>query len=155
MNRKKVLIIPTPIRSHIIPSCNFINTLGNDYDFYWGVPGEHANNLKKYTNVEILTSERVISMYRFDEYEYFIGKIVHFFQNSFNIYSTYRKRKKELKELVLKINPDIILIDIFSSTDIFLLYHLTKEIVTFSPMLSVYDDLNITSRKMSFLELSI
>lgn len=142
------LIIPAPIRSHVIPSFYLASLFKEHYEvIYACYKGELdelvlANGFKN----RIITSERFAL--GFDPVESWQkhGQKVSFrflvsaVKNGLTM-ATYKKRKAELSKLITELDPEIIFIDIFLSTDFLIIKLLLPNITIafFNPMLNTYN----------------
>lgn len=142
------LIIPAPIRSHVIPSF-YLASLFNEYYevVYTCYKGELdelviANGFKN----RIITSERfalgfdpVESWQKHGQrvsFRFLVSAII----NGLTM-ATFKKRKAELSDLINELTPTIIFVDIFSSTDFLIIKPLFPNITIafFNPMLNTYN----------------
>lgn len=150
------LIIPAPIRSHVIPSF-YLASLFNEhykviYACYQGELDELvlANGFKN----TIITSERfALGFDPVESWQKYGQKVSFRFlvsavKNGLKM-ATYKKRKAELSKLIYELNPDIIFIDIFSSTDFLIIKPLFPHITIafFNPMLNTYNPIGFPNVK--------
>jgi UDP:flavonoid glycosyltransferase YjiC (YdhE family) len=142
------LIIPAPIRSHVIPSFYLATLFKEHYEVVYACyKGELdklvlANGFKN----RIITSERFAL--GFDPVESWQNHgqkisfrfLVSAIKNGLTM-ATYKKRKAELSKLITEVNPEITFIDIFSSTDFLIIKALFPNIriAFFNPMLNTYN----------------
>lgn len=142
------LIIPAPIRSHVIPSF-YLASLFNEYYevIYACYKGELdelvlANGFKN----RIITSERFalgfdpVESWQTHGQKISFRFLVSAVKNGLTM-ATYKKRKAELSKLITELHPEIIIIDIFSSTDFLIIKPLFPNITIafFNPMLNTYN----------------
>lgn len=145
--KKKAIILPGSIKSHLLPSFYLARQLASEYEVYYLVripaheklvtdQGYHFIRLKTYG----------IGYYA--EYNYVKrkynnrGKLFRLFAmvKLFVLNQLFRQRRKEVREIMKEVEPDIVLIDIFCAPDyiFFYPYHSTAQIAFFSPMLSTH-----------------
>lgn len=142
------LIIPAPIRSHVIPSFYLASLFKEHYELIYACyKGELdelvlANGFKN----RIITSERfALGFDPVESWQKHGQKISYRFlvsavKNGLTM-ATYKKRKAELSKLITELDPEIIFIDIFSSTDFLIIKPLFPNITIafFNPMLNTYN----------------
>lgn len=142
--KKKALIIPASIKSHVLPSFFLADMLlSEDYEVTYAVTTKVLVESVLKNGYEPQEISRYKVGYGFEED--FIkeqGDKATFFEIA-KCYLTnelYWNRKKEIEDLVEKVKPDIVILDIYSTTDfIFFHSHQTKpKIFFFNPMPSTY-----------------
>jgi UDP:flavonoid glycosyltransferase YjiC (YdhE family) len=153
------LIIPAPIRSHVIPSF-YLASLFNEhykviYACYKGELDELvlANGFKNM----IITSERFalgfdpVGSWQIHGQKVSLRFLVCAVKNGLTM-ATYKKRKAELSKLITELNPELIFIDIFSSTDFLIIKPLFPNITIafFNPMLNTYNSFGYANVKGEF-----
>jgi UDP:flavonoid glycosyltransferase YjiC (YdhE family) len=141
--KKKALIIPAQIRSHVLPSFFIADILSKEYDVTYAV----TDNILAEAVHENGFIAHIISRYKagYGIEERFIREsgekvslwalIKSYFGNVL-----YWNRKKEIEDLLEKVNPDIVIVDIYNSTDFLFLhsYYKKLKIFFFNPMPSTY-----------------
>ena len=142
------LIIPAPIRSHVIPSFYLASLFYEHYEvIYACCKGELdelviANGFKN----RIVTSERFalgfdpVESWQKHGQKFSFRFLVSAIKKGLTM-GTYKKRKAELNKLITELDPSIIFIDIFSSTDFLIIKLLFPNITIafFNPMLNTYN----------------
>lgn len=141
--KKKALIIPAQIRSHVLPSFFLADILSKEYEVTYAVTDTilagsvHENGF----------TSHIISKYKagYDIEERFIresGEKVSFCRllKSYLGNILYWNRKKEIDDLLQKVNPEIVIVDIYNSTDFIFLHSYCKKlkVLFFNPMPSTY-----------------
>ena len=142
------LIIPAPIRSHVIPSFYLASLFNEHYKVIYACYKGELDELVLANGFEnrIITSERFALGFDPVESWQTHGQKISFrflasaVKNGL-IMATYKKRKAELSKLITELNPEIIFIDIFSSTDFLIIKPLFPNITIafFNPMLNTYN----------------
>jgi len=143
--KKKALIIPASIRSHVLPSLFLADLLSeNGYEVHYAVTSEGLKKIveKNFYNASIISSYKVaiglegryITEIRKEKIS-ILRLIKVYLANEVNEY-----RKQEYNTLIELIKPNVIILDIFNSTDFISLYPKNNEIkiCLFNPMLSTY-----------------
>lgn len=142
------LIIPAPIRSHVIPSFYLASLFSKHYKVIYACYKGELDELVKsngFTN-RIIKSERFalgfdpIESWQKHGKKISFGFFVSAITNSLTM-AIYKKRKAELSKLIIEIKANLVFIDIFSSTD-FLIIKLSFpniKIAFFNPMLNTYN----------------
>lgn len=144
MSKSNILFLTASIRSHVMPAMYLADLIAEKYDIYFAVTNDVLKELVEengYNSVMQSQFRVMIGM----EPSYILSKkkqTVSFW----SLVRTYRKneifefRKRELVKLIQNINPQTVIIDIFSSTDYFVLKTINQElnIIFFNPMLSTY-----------------
>ena len=155
----KILIIPAPIRSHILPSLYLGELFQNKNEiFYASLDGEFSELIQKNGfNFILLNTDRFASGFDpLNVYNLHGGKLsLRFFVSAIHNYFnkvTYKNRRDSLIKIIDAIQPSLVVIDIFSSTDFLILKPIYKhlQIVLFNPMLNTFD-LTVTEKKKSSL----
>lgn len=139
--------MPGAIRSHLLPSFYLAQHLANDYDIYYLINGTDHEKLitdQGYHFVGLKT--RDIGNYceyhhvkrKFGRYGSLIKWCIMI--KLFLANELYRKRKEELTAIVDQLQPDIVLIDVFSITNYLFFYASNPRVAIafFSPMLSTH-----------------
>jgi hypothetical protein len=151
----RILIIPAPIRSHILPSLYLGELFQNKNEiFYASLDGEFSELIKKNGfKFILLNTDRFASGFDpLNVYNLKGGKLsLRFFISTIHNYInkvTYKNRKDSLIKIIDEIQPSLVLIDIFSSTDFLILKPIYNhlQIVFFNPMLNTFD-LTVTEKK--------
>lgn len=149
--KKRALFIPASIRSHVLPSFFLADILSEDFDITYAVTNKilEESVLENGFRAIIIAGHKagVGLEARFIQEK---GEKVSFFRlmKSYLTHEIYWKRKKELDELVESLKPDVIIMDVFSSTDFLVLHHHQHiKLLFFNPMPSTYrvDDYPIVS----------
>jgi UDP:flavonoid glycosyltransferase YjiC (YdhE family) len=144
MERKKILFIVSPIKSHFIPSFYLAKLLSSTADIYYTVfenstaelvTNQGFNTIMNNSNRFGIGTERSAIDYH--------GNRVSIWTHikSFICNKIYTERKADLTRIVDELNPYAIFIDTFSSTDFAVLYsyRLSIRFLFFNPMLSTYE----------------
>lgn len=141
--KKSILFIPASIHSHIIPTMYLADMVKDDYNIYFAVTNTalaeivHINGFNSVFTGSFRVAVGMESFY----IQHFKKKNSRWaLLNCILREDIYRHRQAELLELVENIAPDVIIIDIFNSTDFLVLYEKFKNIkyVFLNPMLSTY-----------------
>ena len=141
--KKRVLFIPASIRSHVIPTLYVADQLVSEYDVYYAVTNQVLADIvteNGYTPVMNDQFRVAVGM----EHQFLVTKRrkTGFWQVLRSVYCNdlFYHRKQVLDELVTQIKPDVVIIDIFSSTDFLALYHhrARVKLLFCNPMLSTY-----------------
>ncbi|GAB3640258.1 glycosyltransferase [Spirosoma arcticum] len=137
--KKKALIIPAQIRSHVLPSFFLANILLKDYEVVYAVTDTilaesvHKNGFRVHliSRYKVGCSHEARFLEGSGRKASFFALIKSYLQNTI-----YWNRKKEIEGLLKKVDPDVVIIDIYNSTDyIFLHSHYKKlKILFFNPM---------------------
>ena len=140
--KKRALFIPASIRSHVLPSFFLADILSEDFDITYAVTTkilEESVLENGFQSIIISGNKAGVGLEaRFIQEQ---GERVTFFRlmKSYLSHEIYWKRKKELDELVEKLEPDVIIMDVFSSTDFLVLHHHRHlKLMFFNPMPSTY-----------------
>ena len=141
--KKKALIIPSGSRSHVLPTFFLADILSQDYEVTYAVTDKileesvHKNGF----------STHQISKYKvgYGFEEMFIqerGQKVSSYTliKSYLSNELYWNRKKEIDDLLKKVEPDIVIIDVFNNTDFLFLYSnsIKRKVFSYNPMPSTY-----------------
>jgi hypothetical protein len=144
MSKPNVLFLPASIRSHIMPAMYLADILKEKYESYFTVTNDILEELVIKNDYKTIRHSGVKSM---------IGMENDFILNEkkekigfWNLVKTlinneiFEFRKKELISIIEQINPKIVFIDIFSSTDYLVLKAINPnlKLFFFNPMLSTY-----------------
>lgn len=123
----KILIIPFNIESHIYSTFSFANTLkGNGYDVYYAVHSSFVELIEN-QGYKALAIDKFIFGYGLETSlrkgmpNSYISSLIDRLTNKF-----YTERKMELLKIVNFVKPDLIVTDIFCSTDFIILYPYLK-----------------------------
>jgi hypothetical protein len=155
----RILIIPAPIRSHILPSFYLAELLQDKNEiFYASLEGEFSDLIKNNGfNWKLLKADRFacgfdpVNIYNLHGGKLSLKFLISSIRNYINK-GTYKDRRDSLVSIIDEIKPSLILIDIFSSTDFLILKPIYNhiKIVLFNPMLNTFD-LPGTEREKSSL----
>jgi len=141
--KKRVLFIPASIRSHIIPPLYVAELLAGEYDVFYAVTNPVLAAIvadNGFTPVLSTTLRVAIGM----EPGYLAaqGRRAGFWPSlrAVRTNEIYWQRKRELDELLARVKPAVVIIDVFSSTDFLVLYphRATVRLLFCSPMPSTY-----------------
>lgn len=142
------LIIPAPIRSHVIPSFYLASIFSVEYEISYACYEGELDELVKsngFKNKIVTTVRFALGFDPFKSWQkhgqkFSIRFLVSALKNGLTL-NTYKKRKKELTKLIIELKPKIIFIDIFSSTDFLIIKPLFPNITIafFNPMLNTYE----------------
>lgn len=141
--KERVLFITASIRSHIIPTLYVAELLADEYDVFYAVTNPVLADLvadNGFTPVVSTTLRVALGM----EPGYLAGQRRRAgFWPSLRAVRTneiYWQRKRELDELLARVKPAVVIIDIFSSTDFLVLYphRATVRLLFCNPMPSTY-----------------
>lgn len=139
--RKSLLFLPASIQSHIIPLFYLASLVAKEFDVWFAVADDSHEELvlKQGFNITKISPYKVCLGMERD----FTAKETGnngFFPTLFAIHKDYiySYRRKEFDDLIQKINPKLILLDIFNSTDLLVLDSMLTEIpvIFVNPMLS-------------------
>jgi UDP:flavonoid glycosyltransferase YjiC (YdhE family) len=141
--KKSALIIPAQIKSHILPSFFLADILSKDYEVIYAVTNTTLIESVNKNGYKALQISKYKAGYahekRFLEDN---GRKASFFSlvRCYLSNCLYWHRKKEIEELLNKVDPSIVIIDIYNSTDYIFLhsYHKKVKIFFFNPMPSTY-----------------
>jgi UDP:flavonoid glycosyltransferase YjiC (YdhE family) len=141
--KKIALIIPASIKSHVLPSFFLADMLSEDYEVTYAVTTKVLEESVLKNGFKTQKISRYKVGYEFEEdFVKEKGEKATFFKIAKCYLSNelYWNRKKEIDDLVEKVKPDIVILDIYSTTDfIFLHSHHTKpKVLFFNPMPSTY-----------------
>ncbi|NIJ52987.1 glycosyltransferase [Dyadobacter arcticus] len=143
MSKKTALFIPSPIRSHVLPSFYLAELLSEEYDIVYAV-GNHIleelcieNGFKCFTiggfKIGLGMEERYIR----EKYgkTSFTRLFMAYFSNEL-----YSLRKDIYDRIVQDWKPDLVILDVFTSTEFFILNQYSGlKIAFFNPMPSIYN----------------
>jgi hypothetical protein len=141
--KKKALIIPSEFRSHVLPSFFLANILLDEYEVNYALTDKILEESVQKNGFKT----HIISVYKVGyglERAYIRDK-----GSKVSIFSLYKcylfnelywNRKKEIDNLLEKVKPDIIIVDIFNSTDFIFLYSNSAKhkVFFYNPMPSTY-----------------
>jgi UDP:flavonoid glycosyltransferase YjiC (YdhE family) len=142
-SRKRVLFIPASIRSHVLPALYLADMLSNGFDVYFAVTSQLlANIVSQNGYTPVMNSPYRIGVGMEQGYLTSKQKKAGFIQVLGAMYRNelYKHRKQELEALMARLQPEVVIIDIFNSTDLLPLYkyRFQTKIVFYNPMLSTY-----------------
>ena len=150
------LIIPAPIRSHVIPSFYLASLFSEKFEIMYACYAGELDELVLANGFKnrIITSERFalgfdpVESWQKHGQKISFRFLVSAIKNGLTM-ATYKKRKAELSKLINEVNPEIIFIDIFSSTDFLIIKTLFPNITIafFNPMLNTYNLLGYANVK--------
>ena len=158
----RILIIPAPIRSHILPSLYLGELLqDNNEIFYASLEGEFSDLIKKngFKWILLNTDRFACGFDPLYVYNLHGGKLsLKFFFSSILNYinkGTYKNRRDCLVSIIDEIMPSLVLIDIFSSTDFLIIKPIYNhlKIALFNPMLNTFDLTETKKKKSSWGEI--
>ncbi|MGA0560032.1 nucleotide disphospho-sugar-binding domain-containing protein [Larkinella sp. VNQ87] len=141
--KKSILFLPASIRSHVIPALYVADLLADEYTVYVAVTNDVL--------AEIVTKQGFQAI-RTSSYRIGLGMESGFVADTKKSRSrwqvlkaivkneVYWHRRNELEQIIDRINPAAILIDIFNSTDLLAVYPKAKnrKLLFVNPMLSTY-----------------
>lgn len=141
--KKRVLFIPASIRSHVLPALYLADLLADEYDAYFAVTDQVlADIVTENGFTPILNDPYRIAVGMEQDYLLSKNEKVNFLQiiRSIHTNALYQHRKQELDRLMARIKPEVVVIDIFNSTDFLALYDYRNRvrILFCNPMLSTY-----------------
>ncbi|MFZ4672331.1 MAG: hypothetical protein ACOYLT_09990, partial [Flavobacterium sp.] len=139
------LIIPAPIRSHVIPSFYLAVLFSKNYEIVYACYEGELAELVQSNGFKNMIIKSVRFALGFDPVECWqkhgqkmsIRFLLSAITNGLKM-TTYKKRKAELSKVITEIKPKLIIIDVFSSTDFLIIKPLFPDIkiVFFNPMLN-------------------
>lgn len=144
MAKKRALFIPASIRSHVLPSFHLAELLSEEYDIVYGVSNDILGEICRSNGFRYfifngpkigLGMEEHYVRERFGR-PGFIRLIQTYINNRL-----YMLRKELYDRIVADWDPDIVVLDVFMSTDFFILNQY-RNIITwfFNPMPSIYNE---------------
>jgi UDP:flavonoid glycosyltransferase YjiC (YdhE family) len=141
--KKSVLFLPASIRSHVVPALYLADVLSSDYDIHFAVTGDVLEEIvvkQGYSAIRTSSFRVALGMEGLYLWEKKKKNSKWDILKSIRTNELYHYRQNELAEIIDRIKPDIIFIDIFNSTDILVVQSRYKEIrlVFLNPMLSTY-----------------
>jgi hypothetical protein len=141
--KKRALFIPASIRSHVLPSFFIADLLSNDHSITYAVTNKILEELVIENGFQAVNiSGYKVGIGQEANYIQSKGEKVSFFRvvKSYLSQEIYWHRKKELDNLIEQLKPSVIVMDIFNSTDFWVLYphHQTIKLWFFNPMPSTY-----------------
>ncbi|WP_211220220.1 glycosyltransferase [Rudanella lutea] len=141
--KKRVLFIPASIRSHIIPTLYLADLLADEYDIYYAVTTPVlADIVAQNGYTPVMNDSFRIGFGMEQNFLRSKKEKAGFWQvlRSVHRNDVYHHRKQVLDELMNRLLPDVVIIDIFSSTDFLALYEyrLRVRLLFCNPMLSTY-----------------
>ncbi len=157
----RILVIPAPIRSHILPSLYLGELFQNENEiFFASLEGEFAELINKNGHKWVLlnTDRFACGFDPLSVYNKHHGKLsIKFLIDSIRNYTkrvTYKKRRDSLVAIIDEIKPSLVLIDIFSSTDFLILKPIYNDLkfAFFNPMLNTFDLAETKKKKASWKE---
>ncbi|WP_345271504.1 hypothetical protein [Nibrella viscosa] len=141
--KKRALFIPASIRSYIIPTLYLADRLADEYDIYYAVTNPVlADIVSENGYIPVMNDSFRIAVGMEQSFLLSKKRKAGFWQVLRSVCNNevYRHRKQVLDELMARLQPDVVLIDIFSSTDYLALYDYRENVrlVFCNPMLSTY-----------------
>lgn len=135
-SKKRVLFLPAPVRSHIIPTLHIAGLLARDYSITYAVTSSIlAELVSKNGFTPVLTSA-------WQPHETLEWEQIRFWSTIYTLITNkqYHHRKQELDNLLVQIKPDYIIIDVFNSNDFLALYHHRNEVqlLFYNPMMATF-----------------
>lgn len=141
--KKKALIIPAQIRSHVLPSFFLANILLKDYEVAYAVTDNilaesvHKNGFRAHliSRYKVGHNDEAKFLEESGQKASFFTLIKHYLHNTI-----YWNRKKEIEKLLEKVKPDVVIIDIYNSTDYIFIhsYYKKLKVLFFNPMPSTH-----------------
>lgn len=144
MEKKKLLIITAPIKSHIIPSFYLYENLKDRYEIKYLVTNPHLGKLVEEFGGEWIeiTRYQIGGRQEKDMIEE-KGYKANWLNESIAIINNdiYKRRRNELEKIIISEKPSAIIIDVFNSIDYYVLHKFEAKIkiAFFNPMLSLYN----------------
>jgi UDP:flavonoid glycosyltransferase YjiC (YdhE family) len=147
-----VLMIPAPIRSHVLPSFYLAQLLQAQHQVVYATCDGELGQLvmENGYRLEPLNVDRfALGFDPLATYNRHKGKLtLSFFKEAILNglqRKTFKTRQQALRQLIDKVNPSIVLLDVFSSTDFLILKPLYPHLqfAFFNPMLSTYNHGNM------------
>lgn len=141
--KKRILFIPASIRSHVIPILYVADLLADNYDIFYAVTNQVlADIVSENGYTPVMNDHFRIAVGMEQSFLLSRKKKAGFWQVLRSVYTNelYRHRKQTVDELMTRIQPDAVIIDVFSSTDFLALYDYrsTVRLLFCNPMLSTY-----------------
>jgi UDP:flavonoid glycosyltransferase YjiC (YdhE family) len=141
--RKRALFIPASIRSHIVPTLYVAELLASEYDVFYAVTDPVlAAIVSENGFTPVLNSAWRVAIGMEPRFLASQGRGTGFWPviQAVHANELYWQRKRELDELLDRVKPAVVIIDIFSSTDFLVLYHhrATVQLLFCNPMPSTY-----------------
>lgn len=141
--RKRVLFIPASIRSHILPTLYLADLLANEYDIYYAVTTKVLADIVSENGYKPVMNDHFrIAVGMESEFLRSKKRSSAFWQVLRSVYTNdvYYHRKQAMDELMNRLQPDLVIIDVFNSTDFLALYTYRSKVGLFfyNPMLSTY-----------------
>lgn len=141
--KKSVLLLPASIRSHVVPALYLADCLAEEYDIHFAVTNDVLEEIvTKQGYNAIRTGTFRVGLGMEDRFVFERKRKTGKWETLKCIRNNdlFAYRQKELSDIIDRINPHAIFIDIFNSTDILVLYPKYKDIrlMFLNPMLSTY-----------------
>jgi len=141
---EKALVITAPIRSHLVPAMYVAEILRERYEFHFAVDGDvlkqiaerNGHKTRTMSSFRILVGMEplfILQQKRSRPTKWRILKSV--YKNEILSF-----RQRELAKCITEINPSVIFVDIFASTDFIVLFtkFSSAKVIFINPMLSTY-----------------
>lgn len=141
--KKRVLFIRASIRSHVIPTLSVAELLAGEYDVFYAVTNPVlAAIVAENGFTPVLSTTLRVALGMEPGYLAGQGRRAGFWPSLRAVQTNeiYWQRKRELDELLARVKPAVVIIDIFSSTDFLALYphRATVRLLFCNPMPSTY-----------------
>ncbi|MES1220147.1 MAG: hypothetical protein ABUT20_31885 [Bacteroidota bacterium] len=119
---QKILFIPYVLESHMLPTLGVAKILRDKYSIVYALPVMFNGfaTLHGYQHAELNSYPIALNFDRFHGFEKKRGYLAAMRERILN--KSVHKREKDLRELIEKVRPDFILLDLLSGTDFILLY---------------------------------
>jgi UDP:flavonoid glycosyltransferase YjiC (YdhE family) len=143
---EKALIVTAPILSHVLPSLFLAELLEDVYDVSYAVPSGRLKELVNSNGYYNYPLETVRFANGFDPIDVYNRNgqkknIVTAFSIFYSAYKhrTFYRRREELGEILMNLKPDLVVIDVFSASDLLVIKSIDSRIkvVFFNPMLNL------------------
>jgi UDP:flavonoid glycosyltransferase YjiC (YdhE family) len=143
MIKPNVLFLPASIRSHVVPALYLSNLIKQDFRSTFAVTDVSMKQLVEGNGANAIVADSYrIHMGMEANYLRSLNKKVSLISLFAALLkrSVFEHRRKELKDLITRLTPQIIFIDIFNSTDLLAVHadFPNIKIAFFNPMLSTY-----------------
>lgn len=140
--KKKALIIPSGSRSHVLPTFFLANILSQDYEITYAVTDRILEESVRKNGFNTYHISKYKVGYGFEEIfiQEYKQKVTFFsLLKSYLSNELYWNRKKEIDRLLEKVEPDIIIIDVFNCTDFLFLHsnYTNRKVFFYNPMPSI------------------
>lgn len=144
----KALIITAPIRSHVLPSLFLAELLSEVYDVSYAIPSgslEELVNSNGYfsyplNSVRFASGFDPIDVYNRNGQKKNLSTAFSIFYSAFK-HRTFYRRRDELGDILMNLKPDLVIIDVFSASDLLVIKSIDSRIkvVFFNPMLNLLE----------------